>query len=297
MPKLSVTIQNYKTFKDVDKSLFERFYFGYPYCLEKAGSFLVELNHLKQAIEEVKQLNKQAFLATPALMQTKDFELMEKTIDFAVQCGLDGIEINDVGMFQLAKKWPKLQILSGYFTNIYNPEVALEYIKEGATTVLAHPELMFEELKEISEAANVEVGVAVYGNLPLGVVYDCYLKTVDKDNKCQQQCSKPHYFDHEEFAMINVGKANVMAGDFCLLEHVEKLKQVKASYWRIESYFYKAEKINKIGQAFKDCINGADPDDYIDGLKELAPRGLCDGWFVGSSGHSYIGCQGLGVRG
>ena len=93
--------------------------------------------------------------------------------------------------------------------------------------------------------------------------------------------------------MRNIGRANVMATDFCLLEHIDKLKQIKANYWRLETYLFDANKINTIGRAFVDCIHGENPVDYIENLKEMAPKGLCDGWFLGKSGHSYTGAKKL----
>ncbi len=288
---LSASIQNYKTFKDVDKSLFQRLYLGYPYCSQRSDSFITEPDDLKKAIKDLKKTGKEAFLVTPGLMQTTDFEPIKKAINKAVEWGLDGIEINDVGMFDVAKNWPGLKVLAGFFTNIYHKESAIEYIKEGATTVLAHSELMHDELKEISATKGAQIGIAVYGNLPLGIVYDCYLKTIDTENKCFQQCVKPHYFDHKEFAIRNIGTVNVMAADFCLLEHIEKLREIKADYWRLETYLYDAKKINAIGRAFTDCINGADPSDYIDDLKNMSEKGLCDGWFLGKPGHSYSGSK------
>jgi len=288
---LSASIQNYKTFKDVDKSLFQRLYLGYPYCSQRSESFITEPGDLKKAIKDLKKAGKEAFLVTPGLMQTTDFEPIKKAINNAVEWGLDGIEVNDVGMLDVAKNWPGLKVLAGFFTNIYHKESAIEYIKAGATTVLAHSELMYDELKEISATEGAQIGIAVYGNLPLGIVYDCYLKTIDADNKCSQQCVKPHYFDHKEFAMRNIGTANVMAADFCLLEHIEKLREIKADYWRLETYLYGAKKINAIGRAFADCIDGANPSDYIDDLKNMAEKGLCDGWFLGKPGHSYSGSK------
>lgn len=309
---LSITVQNLKTFKELDKSLFERYYLGYPYCLEKAGSFMLEVENLKQALSEIKTLGKEAYLVTPPIMQSSDFNKVGKVIAEVVDYGLDGIEVNDVGMFAAARKWSSLRITAGHFTNIYHPEAALEYVKEGATTVIPNSELMFEELREVAERvgsdclkgshpeeavgrredlskkSKINVEIAVHGNLPLGFAYDCFLKKIDPEGKCRQQCTKPYILANDEVSMASVGRANIMAADFCLIEQIDDVKSVGTSLWRLDIYKDNADKINKVAKIFKRCIEGEDSSNFMSQLENLAPHGLCNGWFFGKSGHEYV---------
>ncbi|TET52747.1 MAG: hypothetical protein E3J54_05810 [Actinobacteria bacterium] len=284
---LTVTVQNYNTFNELDKSLFARYYLGYPYCLEKVSSFLLEPESLKQAIAEIKELGLESYLVTPPIMQSDDFNLLEKLIEEAVECGLDGVEVNDVGMLDFIKKWPSLKISAGHFINIYHSSAAKEYERDGVTTIIPNSELTLDELTEISGQVESDTEIVVYGNLALGFAYDCLLKNAYQ-SECQQQCNKPHILVKNGFRMRSIGRANVTAADFCLLEQVEKLKNIKSCFWRLEMYQDSAQKINKVANIFKNCMNGEEASKYLKELEGLADYGLCNGWFFGKTGHDYV---------
>ena len=287
------SIPSKKVFNDIETKYFDAFYLGQPYCLRIKGNFLTAIDDMKSAVEELHAKGKKAYLVTPAIPKASELPLIRKTIDAARQVGIDAVEAHDVGIFRLLRNdFSDLRVHVGNFANVYNERSAAVFKRLGAARIVPSHELTGTELAIVAGVEGVEFERPVHGLLSLGMAFSCLLINGNK-GACHQECADDFYLELDDWRMRSVGTSLLTGEDYCLIEHLDELLKIGLTSWRLETYFENAEKINLLGKIYNEALEDVAAgrkvgNENVQLARELAPKGLCNGWHFGKSGRDYV---------
>lgn len=262
------------------------------------GNYLLDPAAVATAVARLHADDKKAYLTTPAILTDSDWPRLETVLRAAAAAGIDGVEAHDVGVFRwMRRELPEIAVHVGNFTNVYNEESAAMWERLGAARIVPSHELTGDELEIVVGGCGVDCERPVHGPLPLGMAYACLLRrnTPDSPDKpCRQQCAEPHYLELDGWRMRSVGTSLLSGEDYCLVEHLEDLAARGLAAFRLETYFDNAEKINQLSTVYRQALElvgtgRAIESSQVELLRELALRGLCNGWHFGRNGRDYVG--------
>ncbi len=291
--ELVAGITGKKVLDNIETKYFDAFYLGQPYCLKIKGNFLIAIDDMKSAVEELHSKGKKAYLVTPAIPKESELPVIRKALDAAQEAGIDAVEAHDVGIFRLLRNdYSDLRVHVGNFANVYNERSADVFKRLGASRIVPSHELTGDELAIVAGVEGIEFERPVHGSLSLGMAFSCLLKN-EKNGACRQECSEEFFIELEDWRMRSVGTSVLTGEDYCLIEHLEELLKIGLTSWRFETFFDSPSKINLLGKIYNQALEniGAGKsvgDENVQAARDLASRGLCNGWHFGKNGRDYI---------
>jgi putative protease len=139
----------------------------------------------------------EVFLTLNVVILENEIPSMVKLLNKLVNTGIDGIIVQDLGMFSLVKDYfPSLDIHSSTQMTTHNEGQILFLAKIGATRVNLSRELNIKEIASLTSLAhkhNVLTEVFVHGALCIAFSGQCYSSSVSVGNsgnrgRCSQAC-------------------------------------------------------------------------------------------------------------
>ncbi|MEH6627268.1 MAG: peptidase U32 family protein [Motiliproteus sp.] len=139
----------------------------------------------------------EVFLTLNVVILEHEVPGMIKLLNKLVNTGLDGIIVQDLGVFNLVKKYfPTLDIHASTQVTTHNEGQILFLAKIGASRVNLSRELNIDEIKSLTALAhehNVLTEVFVHGSLCVAFSGQCYSSSVSVGNsgnrgRCSQAC-------------------------------------------------------------------------------------------------------------
>lgn len=139
----------------------------------------------------------EVFLTLNVVILENEIPGMFKLLNKLVNSGIDGIIVQDLGMFNLVKKFfPSLDIHASTQMTTHNEGQILFLAKIGASRVNLSRELNINEIKSLTSLAhdhNVLTEVFVHGALCIAFSGQCYSSSVSVGNsgnrgRCSQAC-------------------------------------------------------------------------------------------------------------
>ncbi len=141
--------------------------------------------------------NCEVFLTLNVVILEQEIPALIKLLNKLVNSGIDGIIVQDLGVFNLVKKYfPKLNIHASTQLTTHNEGQILFLAKIGASRVNLSRELNIDEIKLLTALAhehNVLTEVFVHGALCIAFSGQCYSSSVRVGNSgnrgsCSQAC-------------------------------------------------------------------------------------------------------------
>lgn len=150
----------------------------------------------------------EVFLTLNVVILENEIPGMFKLLNKLVNSGIDGIIVQDLGMFNLVKKFfPSLDIHASTQMTTHNEGQILFLAKIGASRVNLSRELNINEIKSLTSLAhdhNVLTEVFVHGALCIAFSGQCYSSSVSVGNSGNRgRCSQACRDEYEPTAMGN----------------------------------------------------------------------------------------------
>ncbi len=298
LPELSAAIATADILAETELDDLDSVYLGQPYCLKVSGNLLRNPGKLSDSIKMIQLTGRKAYVTTPVIPESKDFEDVEAIVSRAADAGADGIEVHDAGVLRWTlRNFSGLPIHLSSFLNIYQPETALFYRDMGVERIVPANELLESEVELIKDRVdNVEFAVPVHGSLPLGMSHSCLLRREmpgEELGPCCQQCAEDHYLDMGDWKMRCVGTALVSADEFSMIEFLPSLIGEGFSGFRLETHFDDAGRISEVASIYRSAMarvatGGEYPAaDFRSRLQDAGGE-LSNGWRFGLSGRDYL---------
>lgn len=151
-----------------------------------------------EALKIAHLLGKRIYLTVNTLVKEKEMQELIPYLQPLYDAGLDGVIIQDLGVFQVLKKhFPGLELHASTqmtITGVYGAK----FLKElGACRIVPARELSLEELKTIKEETGLEIETFIHGAMCYGYSGQCLLSSIlggrsGNRGRCAGPCRLPY---------------------------------------------------------------------------------------------------------
>ncbi len=186
-------------------------------------------------------LDKKIYLTVNTLVKEKEFT---KLYDFLLpfyKNGLDGVIIQDLGVFSFVKKnFPGLELHVSTQMTITGTYGARLLKKEGAVRIVPARELSIQEIKEIKRDVDIEIETFIHGAMCYCYSGQCLFSSIlggrsGNRGRCAQPCRLPYKIENgkEEYP--------ISMKDMCTLSILPELIEAGIDSFKIEGRMKKPE--------------------------------------------------------
>jgi putative protease len=232
----------------------------------------LSIDELHTAIRIAHEYHCEIFLTLNIVILEYEIPALIKLLNQLVNSGLDGIIVQDLGVFNIINKYfPSLKIHASTQMTTHNEGQILFLNKIGATRVNLSRELNLPEIKVLSELAHKHdmlTEVFVHGALCVAFSGQCYSSSVSVGNSGNRgRCSQACRDEYEVTATGNKYPLNLKDNSafFLLPELVDakvdslkvegRIKDAHYVYTIIESWRAQIDSFNKSGKLIEDDSN------------------------------------------
>ena len=168
----------------------------------------LSMDELNGAIRLAHEYNCEVFLTLNVVILEHEVAVLVKLLNQIVNSGIDGIIVQDMGVFNIVKKhFPTLDIHASTQMTTHNEGQILFLNKIGATRVNLSRELNLPEITKLTALAhenNILTEVFVHGALCIAFSGQCYSSSVSVGNSGNRgRCSQACRDEYEETAAGN----------------------------------------------------------------------------------------------
>ena len=186
-------------------------------------------------------LNKKIYLTVNTLVKEKEFK---KLYDFLLpfyKNGLDGVIIQDLGVFQFIKNnFPELELHVSTQMTVTGTYGARMLKEAGAVRIVPARELSLQEIKEIKENVDIEIETFIHGAMCYCYSGQCLFSSIlggrsGNRGRCAQPCRLPYKSQSgsEEYPLS--------MKDMCTLSILPELIEAGIDSFKIEGRMKKPE--------------------------------------------------------
>ncbi|MCM1087563.1 MAG: U32 family peptidase [Muribaculaceae bacterium] len=256
---------------------------------------------------------KKIYLTVNTLMKEKEFPLLDAYIAPLYEAGLDGVIVQDLGVFRYIRQhFPNMALHVSTQMMITGTLGALFLKKEGACRIVPARELSLTEIRSIKEKTGLELECFIHGAMCYCYSGGCLFSSIlggrsGNRGRCAQPCRLPYTIADED-GRTALGEAYPLSlKDLCTIEEIPKLIGAGIDSFKIEGRMKKPEYVAGVTALYRKYIdryyeNGEDayhvekPD--MDRLRKLYIRSeVQNGYFWRTNGKEMITLQKPGYAG
>lgn len=151
-----------------------------------------------EALKIAHLLGKRVYLTVNTLVKEKEIQELVPYLQPLYDAGMDGVIIQDLGVFQILKKhFPRLELHASTqmtITGVYSAK----FLKElGACRIVPARELSLEELRDIKNETGLEIETFIHGAMCYGYSGQCLLSSIlggrsGNRGRCAGPCRLPY---------------------------------------------------------------------------------------------------------
>ena len=276
----------------------------------RAFSDNFDLDELKESVDYCHANNVKAYITINILAKNSDFEGLKDYIQYLEKINVDAVIVSDIGVIDFIRKnAPKLVVHVSTQANVTNKYSARFLVDMGVKRIILARELSLEEIKEIRDyiPEDIELECFVHGAMCISYSGRCLLSNylTGRDSNrgaCVQACRweysirekhrKGEYYDIQE---DDRGTYILNSKDMCMIEHLDKLKEVGVTSFKIEgrmkSPYYVATVVNAYRRALdivENTNNYTCPNELKEELEKASHRRYTTGFFLGENNKEYL---------
>jgi putative protease len=267
---------------------------------QRADNFTHE--KLKEAVELTHRKGKRVFVTINALMHPDDLESLAEYAGWLEDVGVDAVIMSDLGALSIVREVaPDLCIHVSTQASVTNARAALQWQELGASRVVLARELTLAEIADIRKEVGdkLELEVFVHGAMCVAYSGRClisnYLNNRDANRgHCTQPCrweyalverTRPDkYIPIEEDAR---GTFLLSSQDLMMIEHLDELRAAGVDSLKIEGRVKGAYYVATVVNAYRQVLDGANPQDFLSEMERVSHRPYHTGFFFGAPDQTY----------
>ncbi|WP_300408273.1 U32 family peptidase [Lagierella sp.] len=294
-PEILAPVGDMKMLEAAIKAGASGVYLGGNLYSARAYATNFDLEELKQAVILSHRRGVRVYITVNTLFHDEE---LEKALNFAIDLynmDVDGVIIQDLGLFKLLKKHiPDLDLHASTQMNINNYYGAKALQELGFKRVVLARETPIEEIEKICKELDIEVEVFVHGSLCVSCSGQCLMSSYlgnrsGNRGRCAQPCRMDYKLLNENKKEIdkNYGYNSVISPkDLSTIDNIEKLQKIGVKSFKIEGRMKKPEYVYNVVKTYYDRVHGLDFDENR--LRQVALRGYTRGTIFGDFGKNYI---------
>ncbi len=258
---------------------------------------------LKDAVDFCHENGVRLYVTCNVLPRNGELGELPGFLKNAEECGVDGLIISDMGVFEYAKKYaPNTEIHISTQTGVVNYAAAKALYNMGAKRIVTARELSLDEIREIRDnlPEDADIECFVHGAMCVSFSGRClisnYLTSRDSNRgQCAQPCRWKYSLVEETrpgkyFPVCEEdgGTYILNSKDMCMIEHIPKLVKAGITSFKIEGRAKSAYYVAVVTNAYRKAIDGyfENPSDsyvpkkwIVDELKKISYRDYCTGFY------------------
>lgn len=144
------------------------------------------------------------YIYMPTIIKSNYRNLFTNNIDKALEeYDIKGFVLSNLGTFNMLEKYKdSYEFIGNYTLNVFNNYSLESYHNLGLSLITLSPELNKSDIANISNFANVNTELIVYGNTPVMTLGYCVL---GKSNKCYPNCKSLCKSKHSYYLKDRLG--------------------------------------------------------------------------------------------
>ncbi len=216
---------------------------------------------LIRAISYAHLFGVKVYLTCNTLAKEEELEEVVSFIEPYANAGLDGVIIQDMGVFSVLKEhFPHLELHASTQMAITGREGAALLKKLGASRVVPARELSLSEIRSIKEHVDIELECFIHGAMCYSYSGSCLFSAALGDRSGNRgRCAGPCRLEYTSFEK----EAYILSmRDMCTLQILPKLMDAKIDSFKIEGRMKKPEYVFGVTRIYRTYIDRylADPD-------------------------------------
>lgn len=191
--------------------------------------------------------HRKVYLTVNTLVKEDELERLPDFLDPLVKAGLDGVIVQDFGVFHLVKrKFPDLPLHASTQMTVTGPYGAALLKRMGASRVVPARELSLEELIALKRESGLEVECFIHGAMCYSYSGKCLFSSIaggrsGNRGRCAQPCRLPYRVWGSDSVKREREQYLLSLKDMCALEILPELLEAGIDSFKIEGRMKKPE--------------------------------------------------------
>ena len=237
-------------------------------------------------------------LALNTLVREEELDRAVDTAVKAVQCGVDALIVQDVGLCRrLRAVMPTMTLHASTQLTCHTP-AGVRFLRDvGFDRVVLSREMSREEIAACANLG-VELEVFVHGALCMSVSGQCYFSAMlgsrsGNRGACAQPCRLPFEPTGNQPRPCPADKAALSLKDNCLVQYVQELKELGVVSFKIEGRMKRPEYVAAATTVYAAAVRGETVSEAeLERLKSVFSRsGFTDGYYTADRGGNMFGVR------
>lgn len=206
---------------------------------------------------------KKLYLAVNTLVKEREFSLLYDYISPFYEAGLDGVIIQDLGVWHYMREmFPALALHASTQMAITGEMGAMFLKQEGASRIVPARELSLTEIKNIKQKTALELECFIHGAMCYSYSGQCLFSSIlggrsGNRGRCAQPCRLPYHVLSSADEPVQRGSEfyPLSLKDMCTIEFIPKLIQAGIDSFKIEGRMKKPEYVAGVTAIYRKYID------------------------------------------
>lgn len=206
-----------------------------------------DTEELCRAIRYAHLSDRKVYLTLNTLIKEAEFSQLGEYLTPFYETGLDGIIIQDLGVFSYVREvFPMLALHVSTQMLVTGPKGADFLKKQGAVRIVPARELSLEEIKTIKKNVDIELETFIHGAMCYCYSGQCLFSSLaggrsGNRGKCAQPCRLPYQVSVKGENLLKGEAYPLSLKDMCTIEHLPALIEAGIDSFKIEGRMKKPE--------------------------------------------------------
>ena len=252
-----------KIFKNAIDAGADAIYFGGDLFGARASAKNFTLDEAKEALSYAHNRNKKAYLTVNTLL--KNTEIEQHLYDYILgyyENGLDGVIIQDFGVFQFIKSYfPDIELHASTQMNLSSVYGARFLKENGAQRIVTARELSLNEIKQIHDEVGIEIEAFVHGALCVCYSGNCLMSSFiggrsGNRGRCAQPCRLPYsLYDRDKKSIDQGDKFYLSPKDLWGIHDLNRLYDAGVYSLKIEGRLKNAAYVTNVVSVYRKYVD------------------------------------------
>lgn len=237
-----------------------------------------------KAITYCHERNVSVYITVNTLVKQEELESVMVFIDFLYRNQVDAVILQDIGLLKRIKDdYPDLQCHASTQMTFHSLKGVQMAEKMGFSRVVLSRELSFEEIKQISEATQLEIEFFVHGALCISYSGQCLMSShiggrSGNRGACAQPCRKKYRLLNRTNGKVSEVGYFMSPKDMMTAKQIESFKTLSRVSLKLEGRMKGADYVYSVVSSYREALDDQYADRIEDGLKRTFNRQLSTGF-------------------
>ncbi len=273
-------------------------YIGAPYLNARALAKDFSMDEIAAMLDHARKNKVKVYLAANSLIKENETRSAVKTLALLAALKPDGLIIQDLGLYQLCKRFfPELKLHASTLLGAHNSLAVQQFAQMGFKRVVLARELPIKEISRISKKTKVELEVFVHGALCFSYSGLCLFSSYlggksGLRGRCVQPCRRRYQWTGGDAK----GGYLFSMSDLSAIDLLGQLQKAGVTSLKIEGRLRSAQYVASVVKAYRTVLDGPVGDQEVMGraqefLREAMSRKTSHGFFRSAKDQQIISPQ------